>query len=164
VARPLTPPPAIRRARDGDEDAILRCLSEAFEPYRSQYTPDAWVDTVLTAETVRARLETTAVFVALDERAEVVGTIGGSVAGGEEGHIRGMGVVPACQGRGVAGQLLEAVEAELRAQGCSIATLDTTEPLRRAVRFYERNGYRASGRVTAFFGMPLFEYVKRLES
>jgi len=75
-----------------------------------------------------------------------------------------MGVVPACQGRGVAGQLLEAVEAELRAQGCSIATLDTTEPLRRAVRFYERNGYRASGRVTAFFGMPLFEYVKRLES
>jgi len=40
---------------------------------------------------------------------------------------------------------------------------DTTEPLRPAVRFYERNGYRASGRVTDF-GMPLFEYVKRLES
>ena len=41
---------------------------------------------------------------------------------------------------------------------------DTTEPLRPAVRFYERNGYRASGRVTDFFGMPIFEYVKRLES
>ena len=90
MARPLTPPPAIRRAGDGDADAILRCLSEAFEPYRSQYTPDAWTDTVQTVETVRARLETTAVFVALDDGGEVIGTIGGSVAGGGEGHIRGI--------------------------------------------------------------------------
>ena len=41
-------------------------------------------------------------------------------------------------------------------------SLDTTEPLRRAVRFYERHGFRPSGRVSDFFGMPLFEYVKEL--
>ena len=35
-------------------------------------------------------------------------------------------------------------------------------PLQRAIRFYERNGYRPSGRVADFFGMPLFEYVKPL--
>ena len=40
--------------------------------------------------------------------------------------------------------------------------LDTTEPLQRAVRFYLRHGFRASGRVTDFFGMPLFEYLKIL--
>ena len=29
-----------------------------------------------------------------------------------------------------------------------------------AIRFYERNGFHPSGKVTGFFGMPLYEYVK----
>jgi hypothetical protein len=32
----------------------------------------------------------------------------------------------------------------------------------RAVRFYEKNGHRTSGKVRDFFGMPLFEYTKAL--
>jgi ribosomal protein S18 acetylase RimI-like enzyme len=71
--------------------------------------------------------------------------------------------MPSWQGRGVGDRLLEAVEADLRRRECSIVSLDTTAPLQRAIRFYERNGYRASGRVSDFFGMPLFEYVKRLD-
>ena len=154
----------IRPARADDADGILRCLREAFAPYRSQYTPDAFADTVLDPQRLRARLDTAAVFVAVGEAGEVVGTIGAATAGGGEGHIRGMGVAPGYQGLGVAARLLDAVESELRARGCTVATLDTTEPLRRAVRFYERHGFRASGRVTDFFGMPIFEYVKRLDS
>ena len=38
----------------------------------------------------------------------------------------------------------------------------TTEPLERAMRFYEKHGYRRSGRVTDFFGMTLHEWVKSL--
>lgn len=30
------------------------------------------------------------------------------------------------------------------------------------VRFYEKHGFAASGRVADFFGMPLFEYTKFL--
>ncbi len=30
------------------------------------------------------------------------------------------------------------------------------------MRFYESHGYRRSGEVTDFFGMPLHEYVKDL--
>jgi len=30
------------------------------------------------------------------------------------------------------------------------------------MRFYEKNGFRRSGKVTDFYGMPLFEYVKTL--
>jgi hypothetical protein len=41
-------------------------------------------------------------------------------------------------------------------------TLDTTWPLQRAIRFYERQGYAATGRETDFFGMPLYEYAKPL--
>jgi putative acetyltransferase len=73
-----------------------------------------------------------------------------------------MGVVPASQGAGVADQLLEAIESELKVAGCSLVTLDTTAPLARAIRFYERHGYVRSGAVSDFFGMPLYEYRKVL--
>ena len=32
----------------------------------------------------------------------------------------------------------------------------------RAIRFYERHGYRPTGRVSDFFGMELIEYAKEL--
>jgi GNAT superfamily N-acetyltransferase len=71
-----------------------------------------------------------------------------------------MAVLPSWQGSGVAAALLQHAESELANQGCTFISLDTTEPLRAAMRFYEKNGYRRSGIVTDFFGMPLFEYVK----
>jgi hypothetical protein len=36
-----------------DDAGILDCLSAAFDPYRAQYTPAAYEDTVLTRETLR---------------------------------------------------------------------------------------------------------------
>ncbi len=111
-------------------------------------------------DTVQKRLREMAVFVAADERGNIVGTIGCTMIDAAEAHLRGMAVLPNEQGRGVAQRLLEAAEDELRRQGCTRITLDTTEPLTRAMRFYERNGFRRSGVVRDFFGMPLIEYVK----
>jgi len=96
-----------------------------------------------------------------DSGVNVVGTIG-CAARGIEGHIRGMAVLPSHHGSGLAEALLHAVEVELLHSGCSHATLDTTQPLARAIRFYEKHGYRATGRVCNFFGMPLYEYSKSL--
>jgi GNAT superfamily N-acetyltransferase len=73
-----------------------------------------------------------------------------------------MAVLPRWQGKGVASALLEAAETELRNQRCNRVTLDTTEPLMRAMRFYERRGFTRSGRVSDFFGMPLHQWVKRM--
>ena len=92
----------------------------------------------------------------------VIGTVGCSQADQEEGHIRGMAVRPEWRGAGVAQQLLERVEFELRERKCSGVSLDTTEPLRRAMRFYGRSGYRRSGKVADFFDMALIGYVKKL--
>ena len=111
---------------------------------------------------MKTRLAETCVFVAAGPMGDIVGTVGYQVVGLEEAHIRGMAVLPAWQGRAVAQSLLDAVLTDARSRGCSQATLDTTAPLKRAVRFYERNGFRASGRVADFFGMPLFEYVRPL--
>ena len=39
-------------------------------------------------------------------------------------------------------------------------TLCTTRPLQRAIRFYEKNGFHATGEVSSFFGMDLLSYRK----
>jgi len=149
----------IRKAKAADLRAALNCLDAAFEPYRDGYTRDAYLDTVLTAETISARMATMQIFVA-ESSDQIVGTIACAMQDADEGHLRGMAVLPEWLGCGVAEELLNVAEAELNQRGCLRITLDTTEPLQRAMRFYEKHGYRRSGRVTDFFGMPLYEYVK----
>jgi len=148
----------IRKASARDADGILACLWAAFERYRTQYTPEGFADTVLDSKTIQARLREMNVLVAVAEE-QIVGTIGYGIKG-EEGHLRGMAVHPDWQGTGVAQALLRAAENELQTNGCKFVTLDTTEPLKRATRFYEKNGFSASGRVSDFFAMPLYEYSK----
>ena len=152
---------SIRKATVKDRTGVLSCLREAFEPYRAAYTPAGFLDTVLDDQTVLDRMREMCVLVAIDTAGAVVGTVGGAAHGGE-GHLRGMAVLPRIAGSGVAQRLLETIESELRSRGCRRVTLDTTEPLQRAMRFYERNGYRRTGTVRDFFGMPLIEYAKDL--
>lgn len=158
----------IRQATPSDAPGILECLRLAFEPYRSSYPPEAFLDTVVTPDALQHRLATMSVFVAVSESGEVVGTIACHVVdpavNSKEGHLRGMAVLPAWQGSGVAQQLLNAAESELRAKGCSRISLDTTEPLVQAIRFYEKNGYRNSGKDTYFCGMRRLEFVKTISS
>ena len=155
---------AIRPAVLKDVPAILACLRAAFVPYRKRYTPAAYLDTVLTTDTIGARLLSMSVLVAVTPARAIVGTIASEVLRPGEGHLRGMAVRPESQGKGVAVGLLQAVEQELLEKGCWRVTLDTTLPLVRAIGFYERHGFTASGRVQDFFGMPLYEYAKVLRS
>jgi GNAT superfamily N-acetyltransferase len=150
----------IRKASADDGQAIRACLAAAFAPFREQYTPEAFADTVLDSVSVQERIRDMCVFVA-EFRSEIVGTIG-CKANGEEGHLRGMAVLPESQGTPVAASLLEAAQTELRQAGCGFVTLDTTMPLKRAIRFYQGHGFSPSGRVSDFFGMKLFEYQKSL--
>lgn len=150
----------VRRATVEDLEGVVACLQLAFEPYREAYTPGGFADTVLTGEAFLKRLETMVVLVASGE-GRIVGTIGYAVTGGE-GHLRGMAVLPEARGTGVAQALLDAAESGMAAAGAGTATLDTTRPLERAIHFYERNGYRATGEVEDFFGMELLAYSKRL--
>lgn len=150
----------IRKASGKDSDGILACLHTAFERYRTQYTPQGFADTVLDLETIKRRMCDMCVLIAVSEE-RIIGTIG-YAANGTEGHLRGMGVSPEWQGTGVAAALLLTAETELRNNGCTFVTLATTAPLERATRFYEKHGFSASGRVSDFFGMPLYEYSKPL--
>lgn len=152
----------VTRANEKDAAGILNCLHEAFEPYRNDYTPAGFLDTVLTPETLHERLRTMAIFAARDSSGAVVGTVGCNRVDDQQGHIRGMAVRAAWQGCGVAQELLNAAESELRKLGCRRVTLDTTQPLLRAISFYKKNGYQPTGKIGDFFGMPLYEYAKDL--
>ena len=151
----------IREAQIEEAEAISACLNAAFEPFRSQYTPGAFDDTVPTPGAIRQRMVHMKVYVAIASEEEIVGTIASGMQG-EEGHLRGMAILPRWQGRGIAEQLLNTVENDLLAAGCKRVTLDTTAPLERAIRFYRKNGLVPTGGVTEFFGMPLYEYAKSL--
>ena len=150
----------VRKAEAADSAAISGCLEAAFALYRERYTPEAYADTVPDAQGVLGRMREMNLFVAVSD-GTIVGTLG-SMVNGSEGHLRGMAVRPEWQGTGVASGLLAVVETELQKSGCNSITLDTTEPLESATRFYENHGYSRSARAADFFGMPLYEYRKLL--
>jgi ribosomal protein S18 acetylase RimI-like enzyme len=152
---------AIRKAQPQQAEAIADCLESAFAPFRAQYTEGAFADTVLNTQGVLDRMKHMTIYAAATKEGAIVGTVATAVVD-QVGHLRGMAVRPEWQGHNIALHLLREAENNLRAAGCHRLTLDTTAPLQRAIRFYERHGYVPSGKVTDFFGMPLHEYVKPL--
>jgi GNAT superfamily N-acetyltransferase len=140
--------------------AVLECLRLAFEPFRSAYTSDAYRDTVLTGPEGQDRFATMRVRVAVEAEGRVVGTLAWRRDSEAVAHLRGMAVLPPAQGSGVAQRLLESVFAELSELGIRRVTLHTTAPLHRAIAFYERNGFRRSGKVSDYFGMELTGWVR----
>ncbi len=153
----------IRRATMRDAKAIYEVLFAAFEEYRDYYTPEAFADTVLSEEAAKTRLNKLKVFVAIDQEKKVIGTIGWKKIGKEEGHIRGMAVHPVRQGKNSpAAALLYQVEEDACSVGCSIITLDTTEVLKRAQRFYQKHGYIQTGKIGDYFGMKIYGFAKKI--
>jgi len=106
-----TPSWIIRPAVDTDAPAILNCLADAFAPYRSSYTEEAFLDTVLSAETIKRCMKNMKIFVAEDPTSgTIIGTVACNLVGAEEGHLRGMAILSSYIGSGVAQQLLETAE------------------------------------------------------
>jgi ribosomal-protein-alanine N-acetyltransferase len=91
------------------------------------------------------------VVVATSTCGEVVGTVAYKVVESGEGHLRGMAVNPEWRGSGLSTALLETAEDELGKAGCKTITLDTTEPLNRAIRFYEKKWVSTYRENRAFF-------------
>jgi N-acetylglutamate synthase-like GNAT family acetyltransferase len=98
----------VRKAAQGDASGILDCLRSAFEPFRAEYTAEAFEDTILTPHSLAQRFAAMQMQIYVAEAAggQIVGTIACSVKNAEDGHLRGMAVDPAWQGSGVASALL----------------------------------------------------------
>lgn len=151
----------IRLAVQDDTAAIRRVLKEAFSPHRSLYSRAAYSVTVPGRAEIRRRLQEGPIWVAI-RFGEVVGTTS-AVLRENEVYVRGMGVIPRVQGRGVAWELLHHVEALAKEERKKRLVLSTTPFLTRAIHLYERFGFRATDEgPLSLHGTPLRTMEKRL--
>ena len=108
-----------------------------------------------TAEQMAARLnriaeqEAYATFVALGD-GTLLGVIGVShslcyESDAPAGRILALSVDPQAQGRGVGAALVERAEAWLKARGATVVIVNSRHERQAAHRFYERQGYAATG-------------------
>ena len=149
----------IRRAVPEDAAAVASVLYESFAEYEPSYTPEGFAATVSDPEQVRGRIEREPVWVAVKD-GKIVGTVG-AVPKGDALYVRSMAVVPAARGGAVGRRLMEQVEEFAAGQGFGRMFLSTTPFLTRAIRLYERAGFRRSPEGPhELFGTPLFTMVK----
>jgi putative acetyltransferase len=86
-----------------------------------------------------------AFFVAVDGAQRVVGTVGLLRTGPCSGQVRKMFLLPEARGQGVGCALLDAVLAAAGTRGLERLTLTTRQRYDRAIRLYERAGFRPAG-------------------
>jgi ribosomal protein S18 acetylase RimI-like enzyme len=151
----------VRRASAIDVQAIAALLALSFAEYRALYTPEGFAATVISSAEVAKRINEGPVWVAISENV-VVGTIS-VVRKGDSLYVRSLAVHPAARGRSVGQNLLTEIEKYAAANAVHRLFLSTTPFLDRAVRLYEKFGYRRTEATPHdLFGTPLFTLEKFL--
>jgi putative acetyltransferase len=142
----------IRRERP-DHPQVLALLAELDHYLDSLYPPEA--NHILGLQQLLAP-EVDFMVAALDREIVACGAVRRmpgepETAGVAYGEIKRMMTAPAHRGQGLATMLMAALEAGLRAQGITLALLETGRDQTAAVRFYEGQGYVQR---SAFAGYP----------
>ena len=151
----------IRIAAASEATQIASVLRQAFVEYESLYTAQAFAATTPSARQIEQRWDEGPVWVAA-LAGEIVGTVA-AVSKREGLYVRSMALLPASRGKAIGWSLLEDVERFAYAQGCPCLFLSTTPFLLRAIRLYERFGFRRSAEgPQELFGTALFTMVKLL--
>ena len=130
----------IRLADRGEARAIAALLYEALREFEPLYTAEGFAATTPRTEQILERMNEGPVWVAL-VFGEIVGTVS-VVPTGEALYVRGMAVLPRMRGARVGKLLMEQVEQYAAEKDCKRLFLSTTPFLHRAIRLYERLGFR----------------------
>lgn len=149
----------IRFAEPRESPAIATLLADAFSEYRPLYTLEGYAATVITSEQVADRIREGPVWVALSDEV-IVGTVS-VVARSGSLYLRGMAVPPTARGQHIGELLLAEVEKFAVTEGFRRLFLSTTPFLDRAIRLYERLGFRRTDEAPYdLYGTPLFTMEK----
>ncbi len=151
----------IRLACADDAEAIAQVLLHAFVEYKSLYTEKGFIATTPGSSEILVRMKEGSMWVAL-LRGQVVGTAS-TVLKSDSVYVRGMAVLPSVRGEGIGDMLLHEIEVYAIKQGARRTFLSTTPFLDRAIRLYERFGFRRTNEGPHdLFGTPLFTMEKFL--
>jgi GNAT superfamily N-acetyltransferase len=152
-----------QRAKCRDIPSIYGVLVKAFAPYKQQYTPCAYAATVVSPADIEQRMvgkDYELYVVTIGER--VVGTVSVVMKEQDRLHIRSMAVLPVVQQMGVGRFIMEKIEALATQNHVAVLSLDTSKPLERAIRFYQQCGFAFTGVTHDFYGVEIFEMMKKL--
>ena len=140
-------------------------LHDAFLPYRSFYTKEAFDATVVSTDTIEKRINSSAysVYGAFVE-GELAGTVTSKLTGTGDLYFMSMAVLPRFAGRGIGNALLTTLKEEAIETKCRFISLDTYEPLTHAIRLYEHFGFRRTGKSKDYSGIVVFEMKMKIET
>jgi len=152
---------AVRMALPDDVSSIVSVLHQSFAEYEPLYTAAGFAATTAGNVQMQERMSEGPVWVALQDET-IVGTVS-AVSKGDALYIRGMAIIPTARGQGIGELLLEEIESFARRQSYQRLVLSTTPFLSRAIRLYERAGFRRSSEGPHdLFGTTLFSMAKIL--
>ena len=155
----------IRAAQQADVESIVFVLAESFIEYERLYTKQGYAVTTPKSSVIQDRLSEGDMWVAL-LKGEVVGTAS-VVPQGDALYVRSMAILPAARGNRIGEKLLTQIETFAIANGYERLLLSTTPFLDRAIRLYEKFGFRRNGEPPHdLFGTPLItmdKIIKRLD-
>jgi N-acetylglutamate synthase-like GNAT family acetyltransferase len=151
----------IRLAEADDAAAIASLMSESFIEYRPLYTLAGYAATAITSEQVADRIREGPVWVA--ERNEMIlGTVS-VITKGDSLYVRGMAVLPTARGQRLGELLIMHVGEFALSKPVRRLFLSTTPFLDRAIRLYEKFGFRRTNEGPHdLFGTPLFTMEKMI--
>jgi len=151
----------IRRAVPADATQIAAVLLESFSEYENLYSTEGFAATTPACDSILHRMKEGPVWIALLDHS-IAGTAS-VVDRGEDLYIRGMAVLPATRGRGIASLLLKRIEDYASTHSYRRLILSTTPFLHEAIRLYERFGFsRSQEGPQSLSGTPLFTMVRNL--
>jgi GNAT superfamily N-acetyltransferase len=132
----LGPVDHIRRCRDDEREAIFHIVNAAAEAYRGVIPADRWHEPYMPLEELEAEIAAGVAFWGYEDGGQLVGIMGIQDVGDLD-LIRHAYVLPALQGRGVGGALLE----RLMDGAARRVLVGTWAAAEWAIRFYERHGF-----------------------
>lgn len=134
----------LRAATAGDAAAIARVIAASFEQYRGKLNPESGAFRE-TADGIAAELATGAGAIVAERSGEMLGCV---LVEEQEGdlYFGRLSVLPSARGKGLARQLIDAVEAEARRRGLSGVRLGVRVVLADNQRLFKSLGYRETSR------------------
>lgn len=145
-------PPSRPRIREVDASHIAELIGIAEETNLSHWSAQSYLDEMKNPEAIMLRLEG-------EDNSTVGFVVGRFVIGGEieivqDAEIYNIAVSVAEQGNGLGQMLIDAFAEECRKRECSSIWLEVRESNKKAIAFYERNGFQHIQTRPSFYENP----------
>ena len=150
----------IKKADIKNAKQIHSILLHAFKPYVNSYTKQAYQQTVLSPEIIKKRICNTKIVVLIAlYNDSIIGTASIQKKNTDL-YLFSMAVDPLYQTIGVGTLLMNEIKTRALDMGCKCIFLETYHRLKKAIKFYNKHGFRRTGNTRDYYGITVFEMKK----